>query len=92
MNLKNRNNIVTSFVGPEEILTLRMILARSKIFNKGNIDNIIMSYLPKILLILINAGGVGLNLQQFSGPRPFESELHHRNWSEYHPCCSAPSE
>ena len=43
----------------------RKILNKNRIHSDG-IFREVLSYLPRVLLIQINAGGVGLNLQQFT--------------------------
>lgn len=59
MNSVERENSINDFIYPETRDDLSKVLIEDTV-------GIISSFIPRVLLIQINAGGVGLNLQQFS--------------------------
>lgn len=63
MNLKQRQNVLNQFPNQDTQSELNNLF--SSIGLPHELEDYIQSYLPKVLLIQINAGGVGLNLQQF---------------------------
>lgn len=62
MSLKERNQAINSFTDPNSAETL---LELNNIYT-SNIMRHINSFMPRVLLIQIKAGGVGINLQMFS--------------------------
>jgi SNF2 family DNA or RNA helicase len=64
MNGKKRLEVLNKFPNNDMTNTAKLVLNRYNI--PEVIQNQIFSYSPRVLLIQINAGGVGLNLQQFS--------------------------
>lgn len=63
MSIKEKQQVIDSFLSNSEQEMFSLIQKHSVLPHE--IDSLIGSFLPKVLLIQIKAGGVGLNLQQF---------------------------
>ena len=64
MNADKRTSILNSFHNSESLVEINKVLDSYKLCVK--IKQKILDNLPEVLIIQINAGGVGINLQQFS--------------------------
>ena len=63
MNIAQRQQVINQFSTQDTQTELDALFSRIKLPHE--LEDHIKSYLPKVMLIQINAGGVGLNLQQF---------------------------
>ena len=63
MNLKQREKALDSFLSKEKKDLLSLVVEKNNISH--DLEKIIVSFNPKVLLMQIKSGGVGLNLQQF---------------------------